>query len=426
MLLSFAQFEREVTSERIRDKIAASKKKGIWVGGTVPMGYRVKERKLVVDEEEANTVRHIFARYLELGSIRALVDDLRERGVVTRVRKFATGKTVGGIPFMSGPLAHLLKNRMYLGEINHGENSYPGDHPAIVPKDLFDAVQASLAEKAAAVGFRRARSNALLTGRLYDHLGRPMTPTYAVKGGVRYRYYVSIHSGKRGVGDLEAIVRVPTAEVEQAITDALSELRPAVPELGRRERDGVVSDRREDDAQLILGLVERATIGPNGIEIALSAEGISRAGSARIGAPWTKTPTRVERQILPPTQGERSDPRAMSSDTRSRLLSSIARARVWLDELISGRIPDLDALAIRESRTSRSMVNLLALAFTAPDLVKAVVQNRLPRGIGLTEMADLPCEWGAQQGALGIADTTQSRTVQPPRTGAGEALPGSG
>src|SRR5271169_6779829 len=125
VLLSFAQFEREVTGERIRDKIAASKKKGIWVGGVVPLGYQVVDRKLIVDEAEANTVRLIFDRYLELGSIQALLQDLRERGVVTRRRTLATGRTIGGIPFTKGPLAYLLKNRMYLGELNHGANSYP-------------------------------------------------------------------------------------------------------------------------------------------------------------------------------------------------------------------------------------------------------------------------------------------------------------
>jgi site-specific DNA recombinase len=154
MLLSFAQFEREVTGERIRDKIAASKKKGIWVGGVVPLGYRVVDRKLMVDEAEAKTVQFIFSRYLELGSLGALVEELRQNGVVTRVRTLATGRVVGGVPFTKGPLAYLLKNRMYFGQINHGPNSYPGEHPPILARDLFDAVQAKLAAQAAAAGYR--------------------------------------------------------------------------------------------------------------------------------------------------------------------------------------------------------------------------------------------------------------------------------
>src|SRR5271165_2117823 len=125
MLLSFAQFEREVTAERIRDKIAASKKRGIWVGGVVPLGYRVEVRKLIVDEDEAETVRLIFERYLALGSMLALMRELRDRGILTRRRRLSSGRIIGAIPFTKGPLAYLLKNRMYLREINHGRQSYP-------------------------------------------------------------------------------------------------------------------------------------------------------------------------------------------------------------------------------------------------------------------------------------------------------------
>ena len=167
VLLSFAQFEREVTGERIRDKIAASKKKGIWVGGVVPLGYRVVERKLVIDLAEAETARFIFRRYLELGSLGALIDDLKHKGVVTRVRTLASGRAVGGVPFTRGPLAYFLKNRMYLGEINHGPTSYPGEHPAIVEKAIFDNVQEILARNAAARGYSQSRSQALLVGRLW-------------------------------------------------------------------------------------------------------------------------------------------------------------------------------------------------------------------------------------------------------------------
>jgi site-specific DNA recombinase len=148
MLLSFAQFEREVTGERIRDKIAASKKKGIWVGGVVPLGYRVEDRKLVVDWDEAGTVRLIFDRYLSAGSMLALLMELNERGIVTRKRRLSSGKIIGGIPFTKEPLAYLLKNRMYLGEINHGQQSYLDEHSAIVDRNLFDAVQARLAAQA--------------------------------------------------------------------------------------------------------------------------------------------------------------------------------------------------------------------------------------------------------------------------------------
>src|ERR1700729_1106633 len=191
VLLSFAQFEREVTGERIRDKIAASKKKGLWVGGVVPLGYEVKDRKLIVNDEEAATVRLIFRRYLDLGSLSALQRDLREEGIVTRKRTLSSGRTIGGRTLTNGPLAHMLRNRMYLGEINHRDKSYRGEHAPIIDPRLFQAVQTKLTENRRERRRRRQSSNALLIGKLFDDRGNPMTPTYAIKKGVRYRYYVS-------------------------------------------------------------------------------------------------------------------------------------------------------------------------------------------------------------------------------------------
>jgi DNA invertase Pin-like site-specific DNA recombinase len=148
VLLSFAQFEREVTSERIRDKIGASKRKGLWVGGMVPLGYDTKDRKISVNEAEGESVRAIFRRYLELGSLNLLMTDLRRKGIATKVRKLKTGKTVGGIPFTRGPLVHLLRNRFYIGEVSFKGEILKGEQPAIIERELFDAVQAKLSEQA--------------------------------------------------------------------------------------------------------------------------------------------------------------------------------------------------------------------------------------------------------------------------------------
>ncbi len=396
MLLSFAQFEREVTGERIRDKIAASKKKGIWVGGVVPLGYRVVERKLVVDEKEAKTVKLIFDRYIELGSIQALLQDLRERGVVTRRRTLATGRTIGGIPFTKGPLAYLLKNRMYLGELNHGPNSYPAEHPPLIPKELFDSVQAHLAKKAAASGYRQSRSEALLIGKLFDDRDYRMTPSHAVKGGVRYRYYVSraIMEGRQTKAG--AIARVPAEDVERVVVDAIAGL--SGPATGRC--DDIVDVRAE--RRWVHEFVERITIRAGAIEIALTGKAAAIAGRGSIVAPWSKPPTRVQREIIAPAEGRWEDPRAMSLDTRSRLLAAIAKARRWLGDLASGRVPDIETLAANENRGVRSATMLLSLAFLAPDLVKAIAENRLPRGIGLTRMMDLPSDWAEQRKALGL------------------------
>ena len=188
MLLSFAQFEREVTGERIRDKIAASKRKGIWVGGIVPFGYQVRERKLVVREDEAATVRLLFERYLALGSLSALQRELRERGVVTRHRTLSCGRIVGGVPLTNGPLAYLLRNRIYRGELNHRGASQPAEHAPIVAAPLFEAVQEKLTANRTGRRRQRAASGALLLGRLFDERGNRMTPSTVKKGAVRYRW----------------------------------------------------------------------------------------------------------------------------------------------------------------------------------------------------------------------------------------------
>src|SRR5664279_2808715 len=191
VLLSFAQFEREVTSERIRDKIAASKRKGLWVGGMAPIGYDTKDRKISVNEAEADWVRTIFRSYLKLGSLNRLMTDLRKRGIVTKDRTLKTGETVGGIPFTRGPLAHLLRNRFYIGEVAFKGEILAGEQLAIIDRNLFDAVQAKLDEQLNNHNAARMKSEALLAGRIFDDRGNRMSPSHARKRGIKYRYYLS-------------------------------------------------------------------------------------------------------------------------------------------------------------------------------------------------------------------------------------------
>ena len=192
VLLSFAQFEREVTAERIRDKIAASKKKGMWMGGVVPLGYRVEDRKLLVDEPEAATVRWLFDRYLELGSVRALVEEAKAKGLTGRASRRSNGEVQVTHPFGRGNLYHLLSNPIYVGRIRHRDQIYDGEHQAIIPIDLFERVQQLLANQAPA---RQSATNQsephLLTGIVFDEAGERLRPVHANKKGTRYRYYVS-------------------------------------------------------------------------------------------------------------------------------------------------------------------------------------------------------------------------------------------
>ncbi|MCP5411398.1 MAG: recombinase family protein [Alphaproteobacteria bacterium] len=228
VLLSFAQFEREVTAERIRDKIAASKKKGLWVGGVPPFGYRVADRKLIVDPQEAEVIRRIFSRYLELGSITPLLEELYRTGIKTRSRILSSGKKTGGVPFTRGPLNHLLKNRTYIGYLNHHGNSYPAEHEPIVGVGVFDAVQRQLVSNARSTHQSRSQNASLLQGRLFDDRGNLMTPTYTRKNGIRYRYYACrlLYEG-RGQ-EAGRIRRISAPDIERAVLGAIREQHPSI------------------------------------------------------------------------------------------------------------------------------------------------------------------------------------------------------
>ncbi len=218
VLLSFAQFEREVTAERIRDKITASKRKGLWMGGLVPLGYDAKDRTLVVNEAEARTVRTIFQLYLELGCARRVKEAADRQGLVSKYRRFNNGKTFGGVAFTRGRIYHLLANPVYVGEIRHKGRSYPGQHPAIIDRGTFDAVNLRLNANASRVKAQTsAATHSPLVGKLTDETGERLTPSHAVRRGRRYCYYVSrrLVAGS-GKSDSRGW-RLPAAALEGAV-----------------------------------------------------------------------------------------------------------------------------------------------------------------------------------------------------------------
>ena len=221
VLRSFAQFAREVIGERVRDKIAASKRKGLWVGGPVPLGYRCIDKKLEVVPEEAEAVRTIFTHYLELGSMGALLAELDRRGIRTKVNGRRDGGRSSGICFGVGSLAHLLKNRFYIGEITYRGEVHHGEHEPILTRDLFEAVQAKRVSNAVARHVRLRGSAALLAGCLFDDRGNRMSPTHANKRGVRYRYYVSHAILQNRKAEAGSIARVPAPEIETLVRDGV-------------------------------------------------------------------------------------------------------------------------------------------------------------------------------------------------------------
>ncbi len=401
VLLSFAQFEREVTSERIRDKIAASKRKGLWVGGNLPCGYEMKGGKIAIVEEEADLVRSIFRRYLELGSVNELVRDLRERNIRTRVKQLATGATRGGIPFGRGTLYYLLSNHFYIGEVKYKNEILPGEQPAIMDRALFDAVRQKCLAQWSHRTVVRNKSDHLLTGLLFDDAGHRMIPTHATKAGIRYRYYVSapfLH-GEAKTASAGSISRVPAAEIEDTVIKSMKEHLAATKD---KSATNAVRLEHRDVTQLITEIV----VHEDRLIIRLKSDHADEASDApenqSLSIRWQKPPSKKSRQILLPHNASRNDVRPEQFERRARLVSAIARGRRWLDDVISGRVTTVAQLCKREKCSVRQVNMAISLAFLAPNLVKAAVEGRLPRGIGVERLRDPPTEWRRQFEALGL------------------------
>src|SRR5436190_849601 len=395
-------FEREVTSERIRDKIAASKRKGLWVGGTLPFGYEMKEGKIAVIEEEAELVRLIFRRYLELGSVNELVRDLKERNIRTKTRLLSTGATRGGIPFGRGALYYLLSNHFYIGEVKYKNEILPGEQPLIMDRVLFDAVrQKSLAQWSHRIVVRN-KSDHLLAGLLFDDAGHRMDPTHATKAGVRYRYYVStpcLH-GEAKTASAGSVSRVPAADIEEVIVTFLKE------HLAAKEDASTTRAVRLGDRGALVQLVAGIVVHKDRLIVRLASPNADEASDCAddrsLSIPWQKPPSKKSRQILLPHNASRSDVRPEQFERRARLVSAIARGRRWLDDVVSGRITKIAELCTREKCSVRQVNMTISLAFLAPNLVKAAVERRLPRGIGIERLRDPPTEWSRQFEALGL------------------------
>ena len=399
VLLSFAQFEREVTSERIRDKIGASKRKGLWVGGVVPLGYQAKDRKITIVADEAKTVRHIFRRYLDLGSLNLLLTDLRRTGVKTKLRPLSNGRVIGGIAFTRGSLAAFLRNRFYIGEVRYKGEVFLGEQPAILDRALFEAVQSKLDRQRTNHAKVRQQSQSLLMGRIFDDRANRMTPSYAVKNGVRYRYYISAALIQGQPDKAAKLNRVPAIEIEKLI---LSTVRKHLVGKPPPTKVGAEGPHSFNDKELISAYVTRVDVKPDHLAIQLSAK--SKRNGETLVVPWKKAPSKRPREIIPPAStSSHPDPRPIRAETRAKLVTAIAKGRHWLDELIAGTVTNVEQIAAREKCSIRQVNRTITLAFIAPTLIQAAVDGQLPRGIGVAAVRDFPAEWTRQYERLGLA-----------------------
>ena len=393
VLLSFAQFEREVTSERIRDKVAASKKKGIWVGGPLPLGYAMDDGKIAVVPDEAERVRLIFTRYLELGSVRTLMRDLRDHNIVSKKRVFKTGAIRGGVPFGCGALFYLLRNRFYIGEVNYKGHIYPGEQPPILDRKLYDRVQQMLSNQQSHQTRTRTSFSHLLTGLMFDDAGHRMSPTQAQKNGRHYSYYVSrpLLFGNAATANVGSVSRVPAHDVDDQVRKIVLE-----PRIKYQSTSAI-------DNAFACAVIARIDVQQQHLVVKLKPDpdGVVDESESTIVIPWIKPPSKRARSILRPTTAK-LPPRPMKLERRATLVAAIVRGRRWLDELVAGTIPDTQSIARREHCSVRHVNLTLSLAFLAPALVKAAVEGRLPRGIGLEQLRQLPPEWDRQFETLAL------------------------
>ncbi len=441
VLLSFAQFEREVTGERIRDKIAASKRKGMWMGGLPSLGYDVQNRKLVVNDEEALTVLHIFRRYVELRSVRALQTELDAAGIRSKQRTLSGGSPYGGQKLSRGALYLMLQNRIYRGEITHKGNAYPGEHPAIVDKALWDEVQAILAENRVnrATG-SDAKHPSLLVGIVFDENGERLTPTHAVKKGTRYRYYVSTslitgkakgHSTGRRIpaGNLEDLVigRVRTFLADQgAILDAIRDEhadgagQKRLIGRGRQIAEELTTLAPDETRAMLMSLLSRVDIRPDRVEIhvrrprlieLLHAQSINSSTAA--GKPDSESDDILTLTVKARLQRVGREMRMLVENADDQtladpgLLKIIARAHDIQERLMQDTDLTVPAIANQERVSEGYLSRLLRLPSLAPDIITDIINGKNPPQLTAKKLMRLalqiPVDWTEQRELLGFA-----------------------
>jgi len=427
VLLSFAQFEREVTGERIRDKIAASKKKGMWMGGNVPLGYDASGGTLVVNPAEAETVRHIFALYREFGGVRRVKEEADRLGLQTKRRVTANGVARGGKPFSRGHLYKLLSNPIYAGQIAHKGQLYLGRHPALIDIETWTAVRDRLAANAGDHRYKaKSAEPSLLAGLLVDARGERLTPSHAVKKGRRYRYYVSASLITEAGTDRAQGWRLAAREIEEAVitilADALSSPARLLDWFGTSGMSGDQTRKMlaraarlvaaligspEQRSTSIRALVEQVIVDEQTIIIKVRRGPlVGRPMSSALDAPSDGA---IELTAAVSIKRRGVGTRLVLLDAHNHparcdpaLVKALARGRAWFDELVSGRARSLQELAKRDGISRRYIRRLVGLAFLSPQLVEAILQGRQPVELTATRLTelDLPLDWAEQHRLL--------------------------
>jgi len=401
VLLSFAQFERELAGERIRDKFAASRRKGMWMGGTIPLGYDIKDRKLVVNADEADRVCMIFQQYLAIGCVSKLRENLEQRGIRSKQRILASGQVLGGRSFGRGALYHLLQNRIYLGEVVHKGISYPGEHERIIDEELWSAVQDKLEANRGTRRRSRLETGSLLGGLIFDDRGNLMSPTYSIRRGNRYRYYVSraLVGGRKE--DAGSHCRAGADDVERLVVECLGH------QLSRPELlSDVASGKWSSETRtLVRDNIEQVVVDHGEVQITWKLAKTSPS-SSEVGedggtpkaytAPLPAPRPRARKEIIIP--GGRTPRRVNHA-----LILAIARAKTWMQGLRDGKYGGAVEIARRFKLNDAHVRRVLRFGYLAPDIVEAIVEGRQPRSLTVRRLLQgIPCAWPDQRTAFGF------------------------
>jgi len=386
VLLSFAQFEREVTGERIRDKVAASKAKGLRMGGRPPLGYDIADGRLVVNAAEAERVRATFRRYLALGSTKRL----EEEGVPSKTWLNRAGRPAGGGDMGRGALGWLLRNETYLGVTRHKDKRYPNTHPAIVDEALFAAVQAKLSSAPASRPSKpRSGEGALLAGKVWDDRGHPMDPVHTSKGGRFYRYYVSRAKIRGLKGEAGSLPRISTPVIEQFLRDRLESV--------------IAAGWRAEPARGTLAAIRKLTVSADQL-VVVSEPGALRPDAARGAEDTPDGPALRFEFHMRKRQGAlliqpAAEPAAPAGRVDRALVRAVVLARTCAEKLERGEVASAKELARQEGLCHHYLARLLPLAYLAPDLIAAILEGRQPRLLTLSQLTatTLPADWGAQR-----------------------------
>lgn len=431
VLLSFAQFEREVTGERIRDKIALSRKRGLWTGGLPPLGYDVVDKRLVINEHEAKQVRHIFERYLELKNVRLLQDELTRDGHVSKRRMTKTGRETGGRPFERGALYTILKNKTYLGLTTHKGESFDGEHEPILDNESFESVQRTLTSNRQSSRHRaRAQHRSLFAGKIRTPEGHLLTPSHAKRGSRRYRYYVEPRqTGERSLN--RRPIRLPAPEIEslvcEALADYLNDTKRLLKDTGTTDTDVDrikqtetkahelalmlrQSIRTPDVNAVVINVIDEITFtleqgSPTGFEVALDLVALAaQLGIAALGG--DQTTLTVEARLKACNNGKKVivGNKTKPANPNPTLIRTLRLAHKLKTLHLAVRPLSISEIAADQNLDKRHVWRILRLAFLAPDIQIAILNGRQPRDLLQKDLIypALPYCWEQQRILLGF------------------------